>query len=134
MSELIFKKKNKILGISCGYYFNDILLSRYKTSAIQTLRMRVENLPEEERNKTEEWKVVHEEYLKSLDKNKKTHEKKQGYYRKIGERVRLRKIEALRFRIQDVRDKKEKGMSDFDSRINNLVIELNKLESPREDK
>jgi hypothetical protein len=131
MSNLVFKKRNKILGISCGYYFKDILLSRYKNLAIQTLRMRVENLPEEERNKTEEWKVVTEECLKSCERTKKIHEHKQGYYRKIGERVRLRKIEALKFRIQDTRERKEKVISDYDSRINKLQEEINILTNER---
>lgn len=134
MNSLEFKKKNRFLGIVCGYYFKGVLLSRYKTEAIEILRSRVDNLSEDNRNKTDEWKVITEEYEKSCEKTRKTHEKKQGYYKKIGERVRLRKIEGLKFRIQDVRERKEKVMQDFDSRINKLIIELNELQSPSEEK
>jgi len=61
--KLEFKKPQKRLGESfeIGYYFKGEFLSRYKQEALKILRDRVKDLTIEERDKTDEWKIIHKE-------------------------------------------------------------------------
>lgn len=134
-----FKKGNKILAISCGYYFKGKLLSRYKSEAIAILRKRIEDggnrIGDLSRDTWEkgkeacpdEWQVIHEEYEKSKTKTNRTREKKQPYFDKIHERVIARKIKTLTLKIEDVKTRKLSYCIDCDERIKEIQTEIQQL-------
>ena len=127
--ELELKKPKLRCGESFekGYYFKDKFLSRYKTESLQILRKRVEDLPEEERNKTDEWKVIREEFLKMTDKTKKTTLKKQPFYNKIHKRALEHSLVTLKQRLEWKKTRKNEIIKELDAgldKIRNQIIEL----------
>ena len=130
MVKLIFKKPKIRFGenFEKGYYFKGEFLSRYKTEAIRILRERVEGLSIEERDKTDEWKIIHQEYLKSIERTKKINKTKQPYYKKQRERIIKRKIILLKEKINYLEWMKKEKMKEFDERIILIKNEITKLE------
>lgn len=103
-----FKKKSIKKEIECGYYFKGEFLSRYKTEAKQILRKRIENAGDGSLEKgkkilKDEWKVLHQEWLKSCKTIKKTNRKKRAYYKRARIESKKRKIKQLREELQKLR-------------------------------
>jgi len=127
---LEFKKPKIRLGetFSTGYYFKGEFLSRYKNEAIAILRKRVVDLPDEERNKTDEWKVIHEEYLKTKERTRKIELKKKPYYEKLSKRARKRRIVRLKNKIKDIESRKKDIVKILDKKIKLIEKEIEKCQ------
>lgn len=134
MPELEFIKQKKRLGIfkPTGYYFKGEFLNRYKFDALSILRKRVEHLSEKERNKTDEWKVIHQEYIKSCERTEKTRKAKESYYAKLNQRTRQRRIVRLNEKIQDLRERQNQVFQSFEDRIKGIEKYIKQLKNVKD--
>ncbi len=131
MELLEMKKGSKTLGIQRGYYFKGEFVARLQSEALVILRKRVEHLPEIERNETDEWKIIHAQYLKMVTKAEHTHKAKQPYYAKIGERAKKTKIFHLEERIKEFNRKKFESLEELDQKIKELQSQVDELNTPK---
>jgi len=125
-NQLSFKKKSVLNNIECGYYFKGELLSRYKTQALQILRERIEkagsqvgdmsqtNFEKGMKVLPDEYAIVHQHYLESTEKNRKTKEKKKVYYATM-RRARLES--DIAYLQQLMQSKIEAVRKDFEKKI-----------------
>lgn len=111
-----------------GYYFNSKFLSRYKIEALQMLRNRVEDLPEAKRNETEEWKVIHQEYLKTMDKVKRTNQKKQPHYEKLRKRAFKSALFRMKQRLEWKTIRREEILKELDAGLDNIRNKITEME------
>jgi len=127
--ELEFKKPKKRFGetFRIGYYFKGEFLSRYKSKSLKMLREKVNHLSDEEKHKTDEWKIISAEYLKSCETTKKINKTKKPYWDKVNKRILQRKIVKLYEKINDVKERKQEIINEFDERINKIHIEIQKI-------
>jgi hypothetical protein len=129
MTNLIFKKFSKRLGILRGYYFKEEFLSNYKTEAIKILRDRIEKAGSEigdmSRNAWEkgqeilpdEFSIIKQEFEKITERTRRTHEKKKPYYEMLKKRQIEREIFKLSQRIEYLENKKLSVLSGIESDI-----------------
>lgn len=111
-----FKKKSKVLGIECGYYFKGEFVSRYKTKAMEILRARIKELSDDEKKKTDELKVLNQEYLKQTEKNKKTYVKQLAFHKRIREAQKPARILKLKAEIELWKSRMNERIKDVQNR------------------
>jgi len=133
--ELIFIKQKKSQGIyeETGYYFKKEFLSRYKTKAIKILRERVLKAGKGDFDKgkniaRDEWEVIHQEYLKSVEATKKTNITKKPYWAKQRIRVFRNKTNRLLEKARYLEEKKQDEIKDYDERIRLVLKEKEEIE------
>jgi hypothetical protein len=128
--ELEFRKPKKRMGedFEQGYYFKGEFIHRLKYECLKILRERIKDLSEKERNETDEWKVIHTEYLKSCEAIEKTRKTKQPYFDKINKRTLERRGKKLKEKIEDIKERKQIVMNEFDERIIKIKNQINDIE------
>lgn len=124
--KLEFRKPRIRLGecFDTGYYFKGEFLSRYKNLSLKILRDRVKDLSDEKRNKTDEWKVIHQEYLKTCEVVERTNQKKQLYYLRLTKQGLRRKNLILLDKIRDLEERKKEKVMEFNDRIKDIHKEI----------
>jgi len=135
MEKLIFIKQKKSQGIydETGYYFKDEFLNRYKAKAIEILRKRVieagnGNFEAGKDKALDEWEVIHDEYLKSVETTKKINQSKKWYWDKLKKRTLQRKINRLNEKIEDIKNQKEDAIKFHEERIEKVQEEIKLVE------
>jgi hypothetical protein len=129
---LEFRKKSKLKGIECGYYFKGELLSRYKTEAILILRKRVEeagkgNFLKGKEFLPDEWQVIHNEWEKAEERTNKTNIKKKPYWDKLHINSLKHKLLTLDNKIELQKSRKSQIEQIFTDRINALEKEKEEI-------
>jgi len=120
-------KKREPEQYETGYYFKDEFVHRLLSKSLDILRDRVKNLTLEERHKTDEWKVLRYYYDRQTEITKRINEKKQDYYKTLGEKARLTKIFNLNLRIRSLENRKLKQIDFFNEKIEEIKKEIKKL-------
>jgi len=126
---LEFRKPKIRLGdeFKLGYYFKDEFLSRYKMESFKILRQRLEGLSEKERDKTDEWKVIHTEYLESCKRTDKCRRTKQPYFERLNKRTKERRILRLQQKIEDIEARKKDLLKEQDKKIESIKVQIKEL-------
>lgn len=130
--ELEFRKKSKLKGIECGYYFKGELLSRYKTEAIEILRKRIEKAGQGDFLKgkeflPDEYNVINQEYLKWEERTNKNYNKKKFYYDKLHINCLKHRLLTLQNKIDMQKSRKSQIEQIFTDRINALEKEKEEI-------
>jgi hypothetical protein len=127
--QLEFKKPKLRLGdeFELGYYFKNEFLSRYKQEALKILRGRIKDLSNEERDKTDEWKVIHAEFLKSCEATDKCRRTKQPYFKRLNRRTIERRIIRLKQKIEDIEERKKDLIEEQNKRIELVKNQIKEL-------
>jgi hypothetical protein len=115
--ELEFRKLSKLKGVERGYYFNNKLLSRYKTEAIAMLRKRIEDAGHGDWVLPEEAEAITIEYNKATEKTRKTHEKKKPIYAQMHISSLKNRISFLENWIERLELRKKDVGKIFDDKI-----------------
>jgi hypothetical protein len=132
---LVFVKQKKSQGIyeETGYYFKNEFLDRYKTKAIEILRARIKEAGNGDfvagkEKAPEEWAVIHEEYLKSVEATKKTNHTKKPYWDMLRKRTLQNRIHKLRDKIEWIEERRQQAVLEFDERIKVVEKEIQNIE------
>ena len=127
--KLEFRKHRKrdIEPQETGYYLKNEFLHRHLNKSLGILRERIKDLTLEEKQKTDEGKVLRFYYEKQTEITKKTELKKKDYYKSLGEKAKQTKIFNLGLRIENLEQRKNKQIEFFNEKIKETEDLIEKL-------